>query len=236
MQLFFTTDIRDGLAYLPEEEALHCVQVLRHKPGDTLYWVDGAGNRYRGTIMELGKKSCVLQVKHREVMEKNRNWRLHLAVAPTKNIDRTEWLLEKAVEVGIETFTPVWCERSERKVIRTDRLERIALAAMKQSLQAYLPEIAPPLPFRDFIARQTGSGTQLFIAHCMEDGAKSLLQHNCRPGSDVCILIGPEGDFSEAEVEKALQTGFIPVSLGPNRLRTETAALVACQTVHFVNN
>ena len=236
MHLFFTTDIQDGYAYLSEEEALHCAQVLRHKPGDVVHWVDGAGGQYRGVIETLHKKSCVLRIEQREKVGRPRLWRLHLAVAPTKNIDRTEWLLEKAVESGIDTFTPVWCERSERKVIRTDRLEKIAVAAMKQSLQAQLPAIAPPLPFRDFIARQTGSAGQLFIAHCMEDAAKSLLKHNCKPGLDVCILIGPEGDFSEAEVQNALNAGFAPVSLGGNRLRTETAALVACHTVHFINN
>ncbi|MBX2927134.1 MAG: 16S rRNA (uracil(1498)-N(3))-methyltransferase [Saprospiraceae bacterium] len=236
MHLFFTNDIRGDLAYLPEEEAMHCTQVLRRRAGDAVTWVDGRGGWYEGRIVETGKKTCVLQIEQQEQRSNDRTWRLHLAVAPTKNIDRTEWLLEKAVEIGLDTFTPLWCERSERKVIRMDRLEKIALAAMKQSLQAHLPLLEAPIAFNDFAARQTGSAAQLFIAHCREEEGKRPLQHNCAAGQDVCILIGPEGDFSESEVEKALLTGFAPVSLGANRLRTETAALVACQIVHFVNS
>lgn len=236
MYLFYTNDIRGQMAFLGEEEARHCSQVLRHKAGDTVHFTDGRGTRYEGRIADLSKKGCSLYVDKEEKTATGRNWQLHIAMAPTKNTDRTEWLLEKAVEMGIDAFTPLWCERSERKNIRMDRIEKIAVSAMKQSLSAWLPRLDTPLSFSDFIARQTSSAAQLFIAHCMEDAGKKLLQHKCRPGRDVCILIGPEGDFSPAELEMALSSGFEPVSLGPQRLRTETAALVSCMTVHFVNN
>ncbi len=235
MHLFFTNNIKRDLAFLPEEEALHCVQVLRHKTGDAVSWVDGSGGRYHGRIVELGKKHCVLHIDQHEHIPRERSWRLQLAVAPTKNMDRIEWLLEKAVEIGVDTFTPVYCERSERRTLRTDRLEKIALSAMKQSLQSWLPQLSTPQPLKDLISAKTGGRESLFIAHCMEDTEKMLLQHTCPPRHDVCILIGPEGDFSDAEVKAALAAGFKPVSLGPHRLRTETAALVALQTVHFLN-
>ncbi len=236
MHLFYTNDIRGDLAFLHEEEAKHCALVLRHRVGDEIQWVDGRGGYYQGSIVEMGKKSCVLKAERREHMGENRPWRLTLAVAPTKNMDRTEWLLEKAVEVGMDAFVPLLCERSERKNIRHDRLEKIAVSAMKQSLRAWLPEIYPMMPFKDFVVAQTGNPAQLFIAHCMEDQGKSLLQHNFMPGRDVCILIGPEGDFSEEEVLFALRSGFVAASLGRYRLRTETAALAAVQIAHFVNN
>jgi 16S rRNA (uracil1498-N3)-methyltransferase len=236
MYLFYTNDIRGQQAFLDEEEARHCLQVLRHKVGDLVHCTDGQGTRFEGRITALNKKGCTLQMEQEEKMPLGRNWQLHLAMAPTKNADRTEWLIEKAVEIGVDTFTPLWCERSERKNIRMDRLEKIALSAMKQSLSMWLPRMEAPLAFSDFLERQTGSAAQLFIAHCMEDAGKVLLQHKCAAGRDVCILIGPEGDFSPAEVQKALKAGFEPVSLGTQRLRTETAALSSCLTIHFVNN
>lgn len=236
MYLFYTNDIRGQQAFLDEEEARHCSQVLRHKIGDLVHCTDGQGMRFEGRIEALNKKGCTLHIEKEEKIPLDRTWRLHLAMAPTKNADRTEWLIEKAVEMGIDVFTPLWCERSERKSIRMDRLEKIALSAMKQSLSAWLPRLETPRNFADFVTAQTGGTAQLFIAHCMEDAGKMLLQHKYAAGRDVCILIGPEGDFSTAEVQVALQSGFEAVSLGAQRLRTETAALSACLTVHFVNN
>ena len=236
MYLFYSTNIRGQTAILDEEEARHCSQVLRHKTGDLVHFTDGQGALYEGRIAELNKKGCTLHIENRKITLLERSWRLHLAMAPTKNADRTEWLLEKAVEVGIDAFTPIWCERSERKSLRMDRLEKIALSAMKQSLSLWMPKLETPRSFADFVSAQTGGAAQLFIAHCMEDAGKLLLQHSCVPNRDVCLLIGPEGDFSPAEVQRARHAGFEPVSLGMQRLRTETAALSACLTVHFVNN
>lgn len=235
MHLFFCPDNREGLAYFPEEEAAHCAQVLRHKTGDTVRWIDGQGGRFVGTIVEISKKRCLVSITEMRVEPKPRTWSLHLVMAPTKHMDRTEWMLEKAMEAGIDAFTPIWCERSERKAIREDRLLKIAVAAMKQSMQSYLPTIHSPTSFRQFVMQQGPADTQFFIAHCMDDPAKSLLQLNCKPGSDVCLLIGPEGDFSEQEVSLALQNNYLPVSLGPTRLRTETAAIMGCYTAHIIN-
>lgn len=236
MYLFYTHDIRGQMAFLDEEEARHCAQVLRHKVGDVVHCTDGQGALLEGRIVELNKKGCTLHIEKEKKTPLERSWRLQLAMAPTKNADRTEWLIEKAVEIGLDSFTPIWCERSERKNLRMDRLEKIALSAMKQSLSLWLPRLETPRSFTDFTAAQTGGRAQLFIAHCMEDADKMLLQHKCARQRDVCILIGPEGDFSPAEVQAALQAGFEPVSLGTQRLRTETAALSSCLTIHFINN
>ncbi len=235
MQVFYTPHIDGQSACLPEDEAAHCTQVLRHRAGDVIRWVDGRGGWYEGVITEAGKKRCVLRVTAQEHRLPERSWRLHLAVAPTKNMDRMEWLMEKAVEIGLDAFTPLLCERSERRHLRADRLEKIAVAAMKQSMQAWLPVIAPLTPLKDFAAAQTGQPSALFIAHCMPNAPRVSLRHHCPARQDVCILIGPEGDFSPAEVEAALTAGFQAADLGPHRYRTETAALVALQTAHFVN-
>jgi len=236
MYLFYTKDIQGDFAFLHEEEALHCAQVLRRKRGDSITWVDGLGGRYHGIIEEVQKKRCVLKIEETSHEPPLRQWTLHIAIAPTKNIDRTEWFLEKAVEIGVDKFTPLFCEHSERKILRIDRLEKIAIAAMKQSLQSRLPEIAPLCSFKDFVLKQDVKTEAVFIAHCHEDDSKKSLLHNCHPGKNVCVMIGPEGDFSEAEVALAALNGIKPVSLGTNRLRTETAALFALQTIHFINS
>ena len=236
MHLFYTKDIQGDIAFLHEEEALHCANVLRKKRGDAISLVDGTGGRYDGVLEEVQKKRCVLKIEKSTFEPQFRQWNLHIAIAPTKNMDRTEWFLEKAVEIGIDKFTPLLCEHSERKILRLDRLEKIAISAMKQSLQSRLPEIAPLCPFKNFVFKKDVTTEQVFIAHCHDDDAKKLLLHNCHPGKNVCVMIGPEGDFSEAEIALAVQNGIVPVSLGTNRLRTETAALFALQTFHFINS
>lgn len=237
LQLFYTTHIENKYAYLPEVEARHAVQVLRKKVGDLLHFVDGQGNWYEGIINETGKKKCIL-----EIITIKENFaplpvHLHIGIAPTKNIDRLEWFLEKATEIGISEITPILCQRSERKNIRLDRLEKVVVSAMKQSLKAYLPKLNNLTPFPKFIQSidsQTATSSR-FIAHCAEDEKKQLLQRNYTTGSDVCILIGPEGDFSTPEVELAFQHGFGAVSLGNSRLRTETAGIVAVHTIAMKN-
>lgn len=236
MQLFYTQTIEGDFAYFGAEEARHCVQVLRKKVGDELHFVDGLGGKYVGEIVETGKKTCVLSIKNRVEAYKKPLAKVHLLVAPTKNIARFEWLLEKATEIGVSEITPLLCKRSERKKIREDRLEKILIAAMKQSLNAYLPRLNPLTTFKaltENIAKTNETG-QRFIAHCADDN-QIHLREKYKGGNDVMILIGPEGDFTAEEIQLAFQNGFEAISLGPNRLRTETAGIAACHTISLEN-
>ncbi|MCB0624332.1 MAG: 16S rRNA (uracil(1498)-N(3))-methyltransferase [Saprospiraceae bacterium] len=234
MNLFYTPHIHTGQAILAEEEARHCVQVLRHRPGDAVRVVDGRGGFYEGVLEQAGKRECVIRIEREWQEWGRRPYRLHLAVAPTKSIDRFEWFLEKAVEIGVDEISPLLCEHSERRQLRVDRLQKVALSAMKQSLKAYLPEVNELRSFSQFLRELEGDG-QRFIAHCRE-GDKASLKDNYRPGSDVIILVGPEGDFSEEEIRQAGEAGFEPVHLGESRLRTETAGVVACHTIYLLNS
>jgi len=233
MNLFYTTNIDGQRASLPEEEARHCVQVLRHKIGDEIHLIDGKGGFYRGVIVEARKKHCVVQIVAAQQEYGKRPFRLHLAVAPTKNISRTEWLLEKTTEIGVETISPLLCAHSERRVVKPARLEKVLLSAAKQSLKAYVPELRPLQSFDDFVANAPSEGSK-FIAY-LGEGVKGSLKENYQPGTDVCILIGPEGGFSPQEAEVAVSKGFLPVGLGSSRLRTETAGLVAAHTIELMN-
>ena len=231
MHVFYTPDIliREEL---PEEEAAHAVRVLRLQPGDEVMLTDGVGNFYRAEITPASQKRCLVQIL--ETLPQAPLWKghLHLAMAPTKNMDRTEWFAEKATEIGFDELTFLNCRYSERKIIKTERIQKILVSAMKQSLKARLPKLHEMTTFQQFIT-QPFSG-QKFIAHCYE-GEKPLLQEVLRKGEDALVLIGPEGDFSEEEVQKALENGFQPISLGRSRLRTETAALVACHLMNLMN-
>ena len=219
MHVFYTPDIATS-PELPEEEAGHCLRVLRLGVGDEVMLTDGRGYFYRG---------C--QVRVTETIEQEPFWRghLHLALAPTKNMDRMEWLAEKATEIGFDELTFLNCRFSERKVIKTERIEKIVVSAVKQSLKARKPVVNELTDFQRFVAQDFPG--QKFIAHCYE-GEKPLLQDVLEPGKDALVLIGPEGDFSPEEVAQAEAAGFQPISLGKSRLRTETAALVA---VHLMN-
>lgn len=223
MHVFYTPDIQTH-PELPEEEAQHCIRVLRLNAGDEITLTDGKGNFYRAEITAATNKRCLVKVI--ETIPQDPLWQghLHIAMAPTKNMDRNEWFAEKATEVGIDELTFLNCRFSERRVIKTERIEKILISAIKQSLKARLPKLNEMVDFDKFIA-QDFSG-QKFIAHCYE-GEKPLLKEVAKPGEDTLILIGPEGDFSEEEVAKAISNGFKPISLGKSRLRTETAALVA---------
>lgn len=223
MHVFYTPDIQTH-PELPEEEAQHCIRVLRLNAGDEITLTDGKGNFYRAEITAATNKRCLVKVI--ETIPQDPLWQghLHIAMAPTKNMDRNEWFAEKATEVGIDELTFLNCRFSERRVIKTERIEKILISAIKQSLKARLPKLNEMVDFDKFIA-QDFSG-QKFIAHCY-DGDKPLLKEVVKPGEDSLVLIGPEGDFSEEEVAKAISKGFKPISLGKSRLRTETAALVA---------
>jgi len=233
MQLFYTTHIDDQLAFLSGEEAKHCVQVLRHRVGDEINLMDGLGGNYLGSIIEATKNKVSLRILSRQQTYPHRTERLHLAVAPTKNISRFEWFLEKAVEIGIDEITPVLCQRSERKVVKPARLEKIILAAAKQSKNTILPLLHPMVKLSAFLKKEWINVPQKFIAHCEADNEIHLLE-KYKADQDVVILIGPEGDFSPVEIKNSFENGYVPVSLGASRLRTETAAMVACHTVNLL--
>jgi len=233
MQLFYNPDIQESTTSFTfdKEESIHIVKVLRKSVGDVLHITNGNGWLFDAEIISAEIKKCQANISNAKQQAK-RDYKLHLAVAPTKMNDRFEWFLEKATEIGIESITPILCDHSERKIIKLDRFEKILQSAMKQSLQCYLPTINELTPFNSFI-NQSFKG-QLFIAHCEETDRKSL-KTQLQSKQDVTILIGPEGDFSVKEIETALQRNFIPLTLGNTRLRTETAAIVACHSVAFVN-
>jgi len=233
MQLFYTQQIEGDLAYLGEEEARHCTQVLRKKAGDTLYMVDGQGGWYETILTDARKKTCTLEIKHKTSDFGLKPYHLHIAIAPTKNINRFEWFLEKATEIGIDEITPIICKHSERNKIRLDRLQKVVLSAMKQSLKAYLPKINELTKFDQFM-KNLPTYEQGYIAHC-EAIPKPLLNQNLPAGQKSLILIGPEGDFNSPEIELAKANNFVPVSLGKSRLRTETAGIVAAHTVALKN-
>ena len=211
------------------------MRVLRYSVGDEILITDGKGTTYTARITNPHPKHCDFEIISREKQEPHHNFHLHIAIAPTKNIERMEWAIEKCVEIGVDEITPLLCRFSERKQLRTDRLEKIILSAAKQSLTPFLPVLHELTPYEEFISRQKPAVSyQRFIAHCYKD-EKRFLKDEIEQGRDVLVLIGPEGDFSEKEVADALALGFIPVSLGNSRLRTETAAVVACHTAVLVN-
>ena len=228
MWLFYTPDITDDME-LPQEEAGHCIRVLRMKEGDRIRLTDGKGAFYDAVISAVSGKRCMVHIENREEQAPLWSGDLHIAVAPTKLMDRNEWFVEKAVEIGVNEITFLKTDHSERDVIKMERIEKIAVSAMKQSQKASLPVLNGMMSFKSFIER--GFDGDKYIAHC-EPGSKVLLQDAVVSGHNSLVLIGPEGDFSPAEIDLALKAGFKPISLGPSRLRTETAALVA---VHIMN-
>ena len=229
--LFFAPDIL-LTQQLPEQESAHCVKVLRLSNGDTILVTDGKGYFYECTIVEAHHKRCVLAIDKKIHKPKSWDFNISIAFAPTKSNDRTEWFAEKATEIGIDSLSPVNCRFSERKELKTERLNRVVIAAMKQSQQAVLPHVNEMESFQSFI-EQPFDGNK-YIAHCYQN-EKQPLNKLYNKGENALILIGPEGDFSEEEIEKAIAQGFQPISLGDTRLRTETAALVACHTIHVLN-
>ena len=232
MHIFYTPDISSDSYTLSETESKHCIRVLRLEKGDEITLVDGRGGFFSAEISDPNPKHCTVNVVKSELNFGLRNFQVHVAIAPTKNIERIEWFLEKATEIGIDRVTPLLCRYSERKEIKTDRLEKVMVSVMKQSLKAFLPHLDPLTRFNDFVS-QSYNG-QKFIAHC-EEQQRDLLISKILPDEKYLILIGPEGDFSSEEIELAIQAGFHPVSLGESRLRTETAGIVACHTFNLIN-
>lgn len=233
LPLFYTPTIEPHheAFVLDEAESKHAVRVLRLGMEAEVGLVDGRGTRYRAQIADPHPKRTVLKiVEARRVVP--RPYYVHIAIAPTKNIERLEWFLEKATEVGVDEVTPIICEHSERKEVKLDRLNKIVVAAMKQSLKAELPKLNEPVKYAQFLA-QAHEGV-LAIAHCAP-GEKRYLADVVGPGGRSVVLIGPEGDFSESEIELAQAAGFLPATLGDTRLRTETAAVAACMEIAFIN-
>lgn len=228
MQFFYAPDIQGEFYTLSEDESLHCVRVLRLLAGAQVALIDGCGTLYTAQIVDANPKRCQVRVVEVRREFGKRAVDVHLAIAPTKNIDRLEWCFEKCTELGINTLTPLLCERSERKVVNVERLQKVVIAAVKQSVKAYVPRLNPLVAFREFVVQPTDS--QLFIAYCGDN--LPHLRHCLLPGRRVTVLVGPEGDFSPTEIQLAQQFGYQPVSLGPSRLRTETAGVVAC---HLAN-
>lgn len=220
---------------LPESDSQHCIKVLRKGAGDIVTVIDGRGKRYTCRIVDPHPKHAMLQVVEVEEIPVPWQGTITLAVAPTKHLDRMEWLVEKAVEIGIDRFVPLLCAHSERKELKTERLEKIAISAMKQSLKAQMPQILPMTPICRFIAEQKSSDAQRFVAYCDDAIERRVLAKELHPFADTTILIGPEGDFSPEEIQGTIAAGFLPVTLGDCRLRTETAALAALQTIHVIN-
>ncbi len=234
MQLFYTPDISPSQTtfVLSEEESKHAIRVLRLAENDSLHLIDGRGGLYTAVIREAHPKRAALEIVDVSLDHAKRQYYLHMAIAPTKSIDRIEWFLEKATEVGIDEISPIICEHSERKEIKVDRLNKVMVAAMKQSLKAELPKLNEAVRLRDFLATQKEG--QKFIAHCA-NGDKRYVSDIASAAGHYTILIGPEGDFSSSEIEEALEAGYAAISLGDTRLRTETAALVACLEVALKN-
>ncbi len=234
MHLFYTPDIEPSHPqyFLSEEESKHCIRVLRLGVGDEVQLIDGRGGFYNAEIKDAHPKRTILQITSVTQQFNKRNHYLHIAIAPTKNIERLEWFLEKATEIGIDEISLIICQRSERKEAKVDRLNKIITSAIKQSLKAYHPVLNEPQTLTSLLAQQFDG--QKFIAHC-DAGDKANLKGVFAPQSRYLILIGPEGDFSPKEIDDALQHGFKAITLGESRLRTETAALEACFEINFLN-
>ncbi len=229
---YYAPEIATSLI-LPDDEARHCLRVLRTAAGEYVSVVDGQGHRYTCRLLSTDPRKATVEIVGVEDVPRVWAAPLTVAVAPTKNADRIEWLVEKLTEMGVDRIVPLLCRHSERKNVNTDRLERIAVSAMKQSLKAVVPEISPLTPIGEFIANC--DARQKFVGYCADDIERRLLALELQKAQSTALMIGPEGDFSPEEVRMAFEHGFIPVSLGDARLRTETAALAAAQTFHVIN-
>lgn len=233
MQLFYHPELeeKDTQVIFPKDESKHIAKVLRKKEGDVLEVTNGKGFLFSVELIQTGNQALakVLEVK----TEEHAPYHLHMAVAPTKMNDRFEWFLEKATEIGVHEITPIICDHSERKVVKLNRFERVLQSAMKQSLHFRIPKLNEPQSFSEFL--EAHAEGDRFIAHCEDDKQRFLLKNSIKPKSKSIMLIGPEGDFSSEEIQKALEQNWQPVSLGDSRLRTETAAIVACHTFALAN-
>jgi 16S rRNA (uracil1498-N3)-methyltransferase len=230
VNLFYQPELLKGNHFLDEEESRHAIKVLRLRERDFIEITDGAGTLYSCTITKADSKKCEFEVV-KKAKQSSKPYAIHIAIAPTKNMDRIEWFIEKAIEIGIDQISFLLCQKSERKTVNMDRIQKLAVSAMKQSQQNWMPEIHSAIPFTEILDTKAD---QKFIAY-VDDLNPDHLKNLALPAKNYLILIGPEGDFSTEELLKALENGFKKVSLGPNRLRTETAGLVACQILNLVN-
>ncbi len=235
MQLFYNPEINlNTTAFsFDKNESRHIIKVLRKKEKDLLFITNGKDDLFKAEIVIASDKKCVVQIISKEIQPKEWNYKLHIAIAPTKMNDRFEWFLEKATEIGIDEITPLICDNSERKMIKLDRYKKVIISAMKQSLKFRLPTLNDPIKFSDFIKKDF-HGSKL-IAHC-EQTNKQTLKPDSFSHNDITVLIGPEGDFSTKEINTALQHKFIPLSLGNSRLRTETAGIVVCSSISVLKD
>ena len=238
MELFYSKDIEGGICRLDHDESGHCIKVLRHRCGDEISVIDGCGTLYRCRIESDSHKEVTAAVIDSVKYWGSHPYRLHMAVCPTKNNDRYEWFAEKACEMGFDELSPVIGEHSERRILKTARVEKILVSAAKQSLKAAVPAVNEPLSVKEFITSFADrQDTLKLIAYCFDDenvprrSIKEVLKG--WEGGEIAVMIGPEGDFSKAEADLALQSGFVPVHLGDSRLRTETAALTAVSAVYL---
>lgn len=227
MNIFFIVDTGEDQVVMDVNESRHCAKVLRMRKGDEVSFIDGKGTLGKGILMKVDPACCELKILERQENFEKRPYSLHIAIAPTKNIDRFEWFIEKSVEIGIDRITPIICEHSERRRVRLDRMERIILSAAKQSIKAWIPQVDSMVSYNDFLKKKFDTNNK-FIAHCRE-GNKPFLLKSADHSSGILILIGPEGDFSTKEITMAGAKGYREVSLGISRLRTETAGVVAAQ-------
>jgi 16S rRNA (uracil1498-N3)-methyltransferase len=235
MDFFFSNNINNGIIILDAHEAKHCMKVMRHKVGDLIKTVDGLGNLYTGNIKSFDRNRCTIQINDTIENYNKRNQHIHIGISPIKNQDRLEWFIEKSVEIGIDEITLIDCDRTLRKKIKIDRLNKIAITAMKQSLKAYIPKINDVISVNDFIMYNQNSSK--FICHLDNDERRDVLYYkdDIKKSKNVSILIGPEGDFSASEIELAVDNSFLCVTLGNSRLRTETAGIVACHLFNLMN-
>lgn len=233
MQVFYAPDITGEYYTLDERESKHTLRVLRMVEGSEIKLIDGKGNLYEGVISDPDQKACKIRILDVIKGFEKRDYRLHIGISPLKNLERFEWFVEKSVEIGIDEITPIICHHTEKQGLKPERLNNIIISAMKQSLKASSTKLNPACEFKDFII-SSNPGT-LMIAHCNNGYERKSIGEVYQRGSDAVILIGPEGDFSEEEIIKAVNNGFIPVSLGKSRLRTETAGVAACHSIYFIN-
>lgn len=231
MQLFYQPRL-PAVQELEQEEASHALKVLRKRSGDLINLTDGRGSLYEARITVLKARACQFELVGEPVLQERRPYHIHIALAPTKNMDRNEWFVEKCTELGVDELSFVLTGNSERRQLKLDRLQKKALSAMKQSGNLYLPQLHDLQSFKQFISQER-SASQSFVAY-VDEQHNQQLREEIKPGGSYCILIGPEGDFTEQEISAAIAQGFAPVSLGPSRLRTETAGIAACHAFHLL--
>jgi 16S rRNA (uracil1498-N3)-methyltransferase len=233
MQIFYAPEISGDLYALDSTESKHIIRVLRMTKGTCVKLIDGKGNLFEGVIDNPDQKKCIIRITGITRDFEKRDYRLHIAISPLKNPERFEWFIEKSVEIGVDEITPLICRNTEKPGIKKERINNLVISAMKQSLKAYRPLVNDPCNFNDFIPRE--NEVRKMIAHCNSTNPRKKISEVCFKNDSAVILIGPEGDFSEAEIKKAADNGYEQVSLGNSRLRTETAGVVACHSFYLIN-